>query len=56
MAIDAISVCDASSTVNSQNLAIVLSFVFAGYLLIDSVLASYVILRKSAEAELGVTA
>lgn len=56
MAIDAISVCDTSSTATSQNLAFILSFVFAGYLLVDSLLASYVILRKSVVVDVGTTA
>jgi hypothetical protein len=54
MAVDVVAVCDTSAgSDNSQGLALVLSFLFAGYLLLDSVLASYVILRKSTEAELG---
>ncbi|MEL0333821.1 MAG: hypothetical protein VW984_08225 [Halieaceae bacterium] len=56
MAIDAISVCDTSSTATSQNLAFILSIVFAGYLLVDSVLASYVILRKSVDVDVRVAA
>ena len=52
MAIDVVGVCSGETANNStQSLALVLSILFAAYVLIDSVLASWVILRKVSESE-----
>ena len=52
MAIDVAGVCSGETANNStQSLALVLSILFAAYVLIDSALASWVILRKVTESE-----
>jgi hypothetical protein len=52
MAVDIVAACDASrGSSDTQNLAIILSVVFTLYILLDSVLASWVIVRKARESE-----
>ena len=52
MAVDVLGTCSsAAEGVESPTLALFLTVVFAVYILLDSVIASSVIVRKAAEAE-----
>lgn len=52
MAIDLVAACEGSTqTSSTQSLALVLSILFSAYILVDSMLASFVILRKTKESE-----
>lgn len=52
MALDVLSTCATAQAADEPpTLTLVLSIVFALYILVDSVLAAIVVFRKSAEAE-----